>query len=61
MVLWSQIGIAGYLAGPAVGGAVAEALGFQAVVLVPLAAAVPLLAAFRMASRPLARSREPEA
>jgi MFS family permease len=49
MVLWSQIGIAGYLAGPAVGGAVAEALGFQAVVLVPLAAAVPLLAAFRMA------------
>jgi MFS family permease len=49
MVLWSQIGIAGYLAGPAVGGAVAEALGFQAVVLVPLAAAVPLLAAFRRA------------
>jgi MFS family permease len=49
MVLWSQIGIAGYLAGPAVGGVVAETLGFQAVVLVPLAAAVPLLAAFRWA------------
>jgi MFS family permease len=46
MVLWSAIGIAGYLAGPAVGGAVAETLGFQAVVLVPLAVAVPLLAAF---------------
>jgi MFS family permease len=49
MVLWSQLGIVGYLAGPAVGGAVAEALGFRAVVLVPLAAAVPLLAAFRRA------------
>ena len=52
MVLWSAIGVAGYLAGPAVGGAVAEALGFQAVVLVPLAAAVPLLAAFRLARYP---------
>jgi MFS family permease len=49
MVLWSQLGIAGYLAGPAVGGAVAEAFGFQAVGLVPLAVAVPLLAAFRLA------------
>jgi MFS family permease len=49
MVLWSAIGVAGYLAGPAVGGAVAETLGFQALVLVPLAVAVPLLAAFRMA------------
>jgi MFS family permease len=49
MVLWSQLGIAGYLAGPAVGGVVAEALGFQAVVVVPLAVAVPLLAAFRRA------------
>jgi MFS family permease len=49
MVLWSQLGIVGYLAGPAIGGAVAETLGFQAVVLVPVAAAVPLLAAFRRA------------
>ena len=49
MVLWSQLGIVGYLAGPAIGGAVAETLGFQAVVLVPLAAAVPLLVAFRRA------------
>jgi hypothetical protein len=49
MVLWSQLGIAGYLAGPAVGGAVAEAFGFQAVGLVPLAVAVPLLATFRLA------------
>jgi MFS family permease len=49
MVLWSQLGIVGYLAGPAVGGAVAEAFGFAAVGLVPVAAAVPLLAAFRRA------------
>jgi len=49
MVLWSQLGIVGYLAGPVVGGAVAEAFGFQAVGLVPLAVAVALLAAFRRA------------
>lgn len=46
MVLWSAIGIAGYLAGPVVGGAVAEAFGFSALGLVPLAVAVALLAAF---------------
>jgi MFS family permease len=49
MVLWSQLGIVGYLAGPVVGGAVAEAFGYQALGLVPLAVAVPLLAAFRRA------------
>jgi len=49
MVLWSQLGIVGYLAGPVVGGAVAEAFGFQALGLVPLAVAVPLLATFRLA------------
>jgi MFS family permease len=51
MVLWSQLGIVGYLAGPAVGGAVAQALGFRAVGLVPLAVALALLAAFRLAPR----------
>ena len=49
MVLWSQLGIVGYLAGPVVGGAVAEAFGFQALGLIPLAVAVPLLATFRLA------------
>jgi hypothetical protein len=43
MVLWSQLGIVGYLAGPLVGGAVAQRLGFQAVGVVPLAGAVLLL------------------
>jgi MFS family permease len=51
MVLWSAIGIAGYLAGPVVGGAVAQAFGYPALGLVPLAVAAALLAAFHHASR----------
>jgi MFS family permease len=51
MVLWSAIGIVGYLAGPVVGGAVAQAFGYPALGLVPLAVAVALLAAFRGATR----------
>ena len=46
MVVWSQLGIAGYLAGPLVGGSVAEVLGFAAVGLVPAAAAFGVLAVF---------------
>jgi len=45
MVVWSQIGIAGYLVGPLAGGALAESLGFSAVGLVPLAGAAVLLVA----------------
>lgn len=52
MVLWSAIGIAGYLAGPVIGGAVAQVFGYPALGLVPLAVAVVLLAAFSRASRP---------
>jgi MFS family permease len=51
MVLWSQLGIVGYLAGPVAGGAVAQALGFQAVGLVPLAGVILLLAVARRAIR----------
>jgi MFS family permease len=43
MVVWSQIGIVGYLVGPLAGGAVAELTGFAWVGVVPLAAAVVLL------------------
>ena len=39
MIVWSQIGILGYLVGPALGGVVAETGGYGAVALVPLAAA----------------------
>ncbi len=44
MVVWSQLSIFGYLAGPLAGGATAEAFGFVAVGLVPLVAALLLLA-----------------
>jgi MFS family permease len=44
MVVWSQIGIAGYLAGPLLGGAMAEGLGFAYVGLVPAAAGLLVLA-----------------
>jgi MFS family permease len=44
MVVWSQIGIVGYLIGPLAGGAVAEVAGFAWVGLVPLAAALLLVA-----------------
>ena len=43
MVLWSQIGIIGYLAGPIVGGAVAQAFGYQALWVVPLTGVALLL------------------
>lgn len=43
MVVWSQIGIAGYLVGPLVGGAVADGLGFAYLGLVPAAAGLMVL------------------
>ena len=46
MVVWSQVWAIGYLAGPAAGGGVAEALGFGAIGLVPLAAALLVMATF---------------
>jgi MFS family permease len=44
MVVWSQTFALGYLVGPALGGAVAEVLGFGALGLVPLAFALLVLA-----------------
>jgi MFS family permease len=49
MVVWSQVWAVGYLAGPAAGGGVAEALGFGAIGLVPLAAALLVGACFHRA------------
>jgi MFS family permease len=46
MVIWSQIWALGYLAGPAAGGGVAEALGFGAIGLVPATAALFVVAGF---------------
>lgn len=47
MIIWSQIGIAGYLIGPVAAGGVAESFGFAALGLVPLAAAIALITAIR--------------
>ena len=50
MVVWSQIGIIGYLLGPLAGGIVADGLGYAYIGLVPAAAA--LLYAFIPAVKP---------
>jgi MFS family permease len=46
MVVWSQLWAIGYLVGPAIGGGVAEALGYGALGLVPLAASMLVAAGF---------------
>ena len=46
MVIWSQIGIAGYLLGPLLGGLVAEQLGYAYLGLVPALAGLLVLALF---------------
>jgi MFS family permease len=51
MVVWSQVAIFGYLAGPLAGGVVAETLGFAWIGLVPLVCAVLLIALLRRAPR----------
>jgi MFS family permease len=42
MVVWSQLGIVGYLIGPLAGGFVAQAVGYQAIGLVPFIGAIPV-------------------
>jgi Major Facilitator Superfamily len=54
MVVWSQVGIAGYLLGPLAGGAIADGHGFTAIGIVPVAAgllAVMLLLRHQRPSR----------
>jgi MFS family permease len=46
MVVWSQLGMLGYLIGPLLGGVVAEGLGFSAIGLVPAALGLVVLALF---------------
>ena len=52
MVIWSQIGILGYLLGPLAGGIVADAAGYEYVGLVPAAAALVVLVLLRSAPNP---------
>ena len=44
MVIWSQIGIAGYIVGPVAGGAVSEQLGFEYLGIIPALAGSLVLA-----------------
>jgi MFS family permease len=55
MVVWSQVWAVGYLIGPAIGGGVAETLGYGALGLVPLAASAFVFVGFaRLRSEPAA-------
>jgi MFS family permease len=59
MVIWSQIGIVGYLLGPLAGGLVADGFGYAFIGLVPAAAGLVILAFLRVdgrAARPAARA-----
>jgi MFS family permease len=51
MVIWSQIGILGYLLGPLAGGLVADGLGYAFIGLVPAAAGLVILALLRVDGR----------
>jgi MFS family permease len=46
MVVWSQLGIIGYLIGPIVGGAIVDEFGFSAIGLVPATTGLAVLAVF---------------
>jgi len=51
MVVWSQMGIVGYLVGPALGGPLAAAFGFGALAVLPLAGLLTLAAVAAAARR----------
>lgn len=51
LVIWSQMGILGYLAGPAAGGLLAQRLGYAALGWLAVLAALPLTAAGWLAHR----------
>jgi len=55
MVVWSQVGIIGYLLGPLVGGIVADGPGYAFVGLVPAAAGILLLALLGRRGSPISR------
>jgi MFS family permease len=51
MVIWSQIGIVGYLLGPLAGGLVADSLGYAFIGVVPAAAGLAVLVLLRVDRR----------
>ena len=56
MVVWSQVGIIGYLLGPLVGGIVAEGPGYGFVGIVPAAAGLVVLVLVRSLRSPSTRA-----
>ena len=52
MVIWSQVGIVGYLPGPLAGGLVAEGPGYAFLGLVPAAAGLLTIALLRLSPTP---------
>jgi MFS family permease len=58
MVVWSQVGIVGYLLGPLVGGLVADGPGYAFVGVVPAAAGVLVVALLRSHRSPASRSSQ---
>ena len=58
MVVWSQLGIVGYLVGPALGGPLAATFGFGALALLPLAGLLVLAAVAVGARRPTRPARQ---
>jgi MFS family permease len=56
IVVWSQIGIIGYLLGPLAGGLVAESLGYAFIGTVPAAAGLLVVALLRTARSPVSEA-----
>jgi hypothetical protein len=56
MVVWSQIGIVGYLLGPLAGGIVAESSGYAFVGIVPAAAGLLVVGLLHRWRAPTSRS-----
>jgi MFS family permease len=52
MVVWSQLGVVGYLAAPAVGGLIAEHVGFGALGVLPAMTGLVVVSLLRVARRP---------
>jgi MFS family permease len=59
MVVWSQIGIIGYLLGPLVGGMVADGAGYAFVGLVPAVAGLAVIALLHNSRRPASELSSP--
>jgi len=57
VIVWSEIGIAGYLVGPLVGGAMTQTLGFSALELIPIVAGAATVGTLAWAGR--GRTGEP--